>query len=190
MHPIAALAVRITIPAEAVVPLIICVAILGVLTLGGNALATFKQHHPGAARIVGYVAGVLCSALTIYWLMQIIPQIELYDPVHAGISLASPFDALIAGFIATMSVIMWGWARQRWLALAFGLGVGVALFIKPFVFAMRDSTDGHLVVMGMDDPEHLSYFGGGLVVLVTALIVLRLASIRLSEERYARAVRR
>ena len=183
MNPIAALAVRIKLPAEAVVPLLIGIAILCVLAFGGSALATFKQQHPGAARIVGYVAGALCSALTIYRLMQIIPQTELRDPVHTGISLASPFDALIAGFIATMSVIMWGWARQRWLALVFGLGVGVELFIKPFVFALGDSYEGERYVMGMDDPEHLSYFAGGLVVLVTALLVFRIGSRQLSAQR-------
>lgn len=172
MSPVAALAkIRISVPPEAVVPLLIGVAILLVLIFAGAALKSWKERKPEAARTVGTVLGVALSAYAIYVAVTLLPNkyIDLGPPDQAPISLA---DGPILGFTAVMATIMWRFANRRWIALGFGGVIGLALVLKPFVMPLVTwFSSGSERARVISDPDTLSLLGPGVAVLITALIV-------------------
>lgn len=163
--------VRISIPPEAVLPLAIGVAALLVLLFAGAALQSWKERKPAAARTVGTVAALLLSGYAIYLAVYLLPNkyIDLGPPDQAPISLA---DGPILGFTALMATIMWGFAGQRWVALAFGGLLGVALVLKPFVMPLVTYfSSGSERARVISDPDTISILGPGIAVLITALVV-------------------
>lgn len=173
------LAVVIKIPREAMVPLLVGSGVLLVLMFFGAALAQWKANHPGPAKTVGLVLGALLSLAAAYLVIRIFPIEQEREPTPdgwGGRELFSFFDGPIAGFIAVMAVIMWGWAKQRWVALGVGGALGFALVLKPFLRPQGNTWEGQMHYRSLMDPEHLTYLGPGIVVLITTLIVVKHAA--------------
>jgi len=172
MSPLAALGVRIQIPAEAVVPLLIAVGVVLVLVFAGSALKAWKDRHPGAARIGGILMAVALLGGAGYLLGKVLIETRQNDPVYKGIVLVGFLEGPLAGFFGSISAILWRFASQRWIALATGLGIGVALFMKPLAWPlMYESYDGHMRQWGLLDPEHLAFLGPGIVAVIVGLVV-------------------
>ncbi len=162
--------IRISIPPEAVLPLAIGIGALLVLLFAGAALQSWKERKPAAARTVGTIAAVLMSGYAIYLAVFLLPNkyIDLGPADQAPISLA---DGPILGFTAVMATIMWRFASQRWVALAFGGVLGVALVLKPFVMPLvTHFSSGSERARVISDPDTISILGPGLAVLVAALV--------------------
>jgi hypothetical protein len=173
MNPLVSLA-RIKIPAEAVVPLLIGTAALFVLIFAGGALASWKEKNPGSARTFGMVMAVVLTGISIYFLTRCLTN--QIDPNNEGTGQLQFLDPPIAGFTAACACAFWRMGDQAKVALGLGLAIGIAMFIKPWVWPVTVSYfDGtyHKAVShtrGMLDPEHLEFLGSGFVVIVTALV--------------------
>ena len=171
MEPVAVLAkIRISIPAEAVVPLAIGMAVLLVLVTSGAALASWKQKSPAKARMAGTICAVLLSGFAIYLAARLMPNkyIDLGPPDQPPISLA---DGPILGFTTIMATLMWRFADQRKVALGFGGVIGVALMLKPFVMPFVTwFSSGSERARVISDPDTLSILGPGVACVIAALI--------------------
>ncbi len=172
MNPLAGLGVRIQIPAEAVVPLLVACAVVLVLVFAGSGLQAWKAKHPKSATIVGAIVAVGLTGVAGYFLGKVLTETLQRHPVHEGIVLVGFFEGPIIGFCGAVAAIMWRFANQRWLAVVTGLGLGAALIAKPLVWPLAaKGGDGTLYDWDMMDPEHLSFFGPGIVVIIVALVV-------------------
>ena len=171
MNPVTVLAkIKIEVPPEAIVPLLIGMAILLVLIFAGAALQDWKERKPKAARTVGTIFAVLLSGYALYVFVTIMPNkyIDLGPPDQPPISLA---DGPILGFTAVIATLMWRFANQRWIALGFGGVIGVALILKPFVMPFVTwFSSGSERARVISDPDTLSLLGPGVAVLIAALI--------------------
>lgn len=171
MTPHALLAkIRISIPPEAVVPLLIGVAILLVLLFAGAKLADWKAKSPRVATMVFLIGAIALSGFVLYKAAMVLPEkyIDLGPPGHPPISLA---DGPVMGFVAIIATVLWRSANQRWIALGFGAGIGVALIAKPFVIPMvLHFSSGSERTPAITDPDTLSILGPGIAVLIAALI--------------------
>ena len=173
MNPLAALA-RIKIPAEAVVPLLIGTGALLVLVFAGSALATWKEKNPSSARTFGLVMAVVLTGLSIFFLSRCLTN--QMDPNNEGTGQLQFLDPPIAGFLAACACAFWRMGDQAKIALGLGLAIGIAMFVKPWVWPVISSYYStyehaqHTRSRGMLDPEHLEFLGSGFVVIVTALV--------------------
>ena len=172
--PIASLAVHIKIPPEAVVPLLIGTGALLVLMFAGSALASWKAKNPSAARTFGLVTAVIMTGLSIYFLTRCLTNQS--DPNNEGSGQLQFLDPPLAGFMAACACAFWRMGDQAKVALGLGLAIGLAMFVKPWVWPVIVSYYSeyehgvHTHQRGMLDPEHLEFLGSGFVVIVTALI--------------------
>lgn len=169
----AALGVRIKLPPEALIPLLIGTAALLILVFAGGALQRWKQRDPGPASMFGLVVASLCAIGAIYFLVKCVPN--QIDPNSDGSGQMNLFDAPIGGFLAALACAFFRMGGKPKIALGFGLAVGVVMLAKPFLLPVivTYSESGHGLVSrsrGMLDPEHLEFIGAGIVVLVTGLI--------------------
>lgn len=172
MDPLATLGVRIPIPAEAVVPLLIAVGVILVLLFAGSGLQTWKAKHPKGARIGGAIFAIALMAGSIYFLSKTLIETNQRDPVYKGIVLVGFIEGPLAGGFGAIAAVLWGFANQRWIALATGVGIGAALIAKPLVWPlMHESYNGDMHQWGLMDPEHLSFTGPGIVCLIVGLAV-------------------
>jgi hypothetical protein len=169
MIPLTSLGVRIALPAEAFIPLMIACAVILVLVFAGSGLKTWKQNHPRGARFGGAIFALVLMAGSIYFLSKTLTQTNQYDLVYKGVRLVGFIEGPLAGGFGAIAAILWGFANQRWLALATGLGIGAALIAKPLVWPLM--YESHQ--WGLMDPEHLSFIGPGVVCLITGLVVAR-----------------
>jgi hypothetical protein len=171
MDPLNVLAkIKIEVPPEAVVPLLIGVATLLVLIFAGAALQSWKERKPKQARTVGLVFAALLSIYAIYVAVTIMPNkyIDLGPPDQPPISLA---DGPILGFTTIMATLMWRFADQRKIALGFGGVIGVALILKPFVMPFVTwFSSGSERARVISDPDTLSILGPGVACVIAALI--------------------
>lgn len=174
MSPALSLAVRVKIPAEAVVPLLVGTVALLVLLFAGSALASWKERNPSQARTFGLVVGVMMTCVSLYFLSRCLWNQS--DPNNEGTGQLQFLDPPIAGFMAACACAFWRMGDQPKVALGLGLAIGLAMFVKPWVWPVIRSYYSeyehaqHTRSRGMLDPEHLEFLGSGLVVLVTGLV--------------------
>lgn len=173
----AVLGVRIPIPAEAFVPLMIGLGALLVLIFAGSALKDWAVRSPGPANKFGLVVGSLCAAGAIYFLVKSIPN--QMDPNSEGTGQLNHFDPPIGAFMTVLACAFYRMGGKPKISLWIGLVVGAAMLIKPFVLPVivtyRDSYGGSSTGIvsrsrGMLDPEHLEFIGSGIVLLITAVL--------------------
>lgn len=173
----AVLAVRIKIPPEAVIPLLIGSAALLVLMFAGGALKAWKERSPGPASTFGLVVGALCAAGALYFLAKSIPN--QIDPNSDGTGQMSHLDPPIGAFMAALACAFFRLGGRPKISLGLGLVVGIAMLVKPFVlpvivtYANHSSGSGGGIVSharGMLDPEHLEFLASGIVLIVVALV--------------------
>jgi hypothetical protein len=174
MNPLVVLAkIRISVPPEAVVPLLIGIGVLLVLVFAGAALANWKAKHPALAAKVGLIIALVLSAYVVYMGALLMPNryIDLGPPGHPPISLA---DGPIMGFLGVIATVLWRFANQRWIALGFGVIAGAALVLKPFVLpvVLHFSSDSQRAP-GLADPDTLSLIGPGIAMLIAGLVAGR-----------------
>lgn len=165
--------VHISIPPEAVLPLVIGVVALLVLLFAGASLAEWKAKKPKAAATVGLVLAAGLSVFVIYKFAFLMPNkyIDLGPPDQPPISLA---DGPILGFTGVMATLFWRFANQRWIALGFGGLIGLALIAKPFVMPFVTWFDyGSERARVLSDPDTLSILGPGIAMVVAALMAAR-----------------
>lgn len=169
------LGVRIKIPPEAVVPLLIGIAALVTLLFFGSKLAEWKQRSPAAASKFGVVAAVLFTGVAIFFLIRCLANQS--DPNNEGTGQLSFIDPPVAGFMAALATAFWRMGNQRALTFITGLGIGGLMLAKPFIWpVIRVWSAGELGRSAgsrprdLIDPEHLVFLGAGVVVIVTALI--------------------
>ncbi len=173
----AALGVRIKLPPEALVPLLVGTAALLILMFAGSALASWKQRAPKAASMFGLVVASLCAVGAIYFLVKSVPN--QIDPNSEGTGQMSLFDAPIGAFMAALACAFFRMGGKHKIALGFGLVVGIVLIAKPFILPVIVTYADHYggtasgIVSrsrGLLDPEHAEFVVGGVVVLITGLI--------------------
>ncbi len=171
----AVLGVRIKLPPEAIVPLLVGTAALLILVFAGSALRSWKERNPGPASMFGLVVASLCAIGAIYFLVKCVPN--QMDPNSEGTGQMSLFDAPIGGFMAALACAFFRMGGKPKLALGFGLVVGAVMIAKPFIFPVivtyTESYGGRGTVSrsrGMLDPEHIEFVAAGIVVLITGLI--------------------
>ena len=170
------LGVRIQVPPEAVVPILVGSIALAILIFAGSALAAWKQRNPAAARTFGMAVGSVCAVIAIYFLAKcLLIQIDPNSDVP-GDKLQF-FDPPIAGFMAALAAVFWRMGDQPKVSLAIGAIVGGLMIAKPFVWPVivtyTESYGDHQVYSrqrDLIDPEHAEFLGSGIVVLVTGLI--------------------
>jgi hypothetical protein len=165
------LAVVIKIPAEAVVPLLIGTAALLVLLFAGSALASWKAKSPGAASKFGLVVAILLTGASIYFLARGLTNQS--DPNNEGTGQINFTDAPIAGFLGAVSAAFWRMANLQIGSAIVGVGIGGLMLVKPFVWPVIVTYDGHSRQRGMMDPEHIMFLGPAIVVIVVALVAWR-----------------
>lgn len=170
MSELGVVAVKIPIPAEAVVPILIGIVALLVLIFAGGALATWKDKNPAVATKVGMAIALACTGYAIYTLARVVPETDMNDRIHNGIQNVGFLDGPIAGFLGIIGAILWRYANQRWIALGSGGLIAIALLIKPLVFPLRHWYKDSAHVWGLIDPEHLSFLGPGVAVAIAALV--------------------
>jgi hypothetical protein len=172
MNPLAALGVRIPIPAEAVVPLLIACGVLLVLGFASSGLQSWKVKHSRSATIVGILLAVGLTGVAGYFLGKVLMETSQRHPIYDGIVLVGFIEGPIIGICGAVATIMWRFANQRWIALVTGLGIGALLIAKPLVWPLwAKGYDGSHHEWGLMDPEHLSFLGPGIVVVIVALVV-------------------
>lgn len=165
------LGVRIKIPPEAVIPLAIGVAALLVLVVFGTKLAAWKARAPDAAARFGLVAAGLLTAAAVFFLLRCVANQSDPNNEMPGVENISFTDAPIAGFLGALATAFWRYANQRFVTLLIGLGVAAAMIAKPFVWpVLRIWETGESYPRGMSDPEHLMFWGPGVVVAIVTLI--------------------
>lgn len=172
----AVLGVRIKIPAEAVVPLLVGTAALLVLVFAGGALKSWRERSPGPASKFGLVVGSLCTVGAIYFLAKSIPN--QIDPNSDGTGQLNHLDPPIGAFMAVLACAFFRMGGKPKISLVLGLAVGIAMLVKPFLlpvivtYADHYGGTGKLISRsrGMMDPEHLEFVGSAIVLIVTALI--------------------
>lgn len=171
----AALGVRIKLPPEALVPLLVGTAALLILVFAGSALASWKQRAPRSASTFGLVVASMCAVGAIYFLVKSVPN--TMDPNSEGTGQMSLFDAPIGAFMAALACGFFRMGGKHKISLGFGLLVGVVLIAKPFILPVivtyTESYGGRGTVShsrGLLDPEHAEFVVGGVVVLITGLI--------------------
>ena len=175
MSPVECLGVRINVPPEAVVPILIGSVALAILIFAGSALARWKERNPAAAKMFGMIVGSVCMAVSIYFLAKCL--LNQIDPNNEGTGQLEFFDPPLAGFMAALAAAFWRMGGRPIVSLAIGLVVGVLMIAKPFVWPVivtwTESYGNRGTVTharGMLDPEHAEFIGSGIVVLVTGLI--------------------
>jgi hypothetical protein len=167
------LAVTIKIPPEAVIPLLlVCVGII-ILIAFGTALASWRAKNPQTAALVGTVVAGLLTAYALYALVTIVPATYI-DRGAPGQRTLGFLDGPIAGIAALFGTIFWRYGGKRWIALGAGLAFGLVLFAKPFLLPLHSyseySGEVHTRAWDFMDPEHLSFHGPGVAVMITALV--------------------
>jgi hypothetical protein len=161
--------VRIPIPAEAIVPLLIGIAALLVLLFAGASLKAWKEKNPGVATKVGMVLALACTGFALYTVIKVFPEIDMRSRTLPVVQHVEFFDGPTAGFLALIGAILWSFANQKWIGVATGSAIGLALLLKPFVFPLRRSVGDR--TWGLIDPEHLAFLGPGLAVAIVVVIV-------------------
>lgn len=169
MSPIDVLAVHIKVPPEAVVPILVGSAALFILLFAGASLQSWKQKHPDTASKVGMVIAIALTGYALYVGATIIPA-KYIDHGAPGETTIGFLDGPIMGFCALIGALFWRFANQRWIALGVGLGIGLAMFAKPFILPLHGWYDGHEHPWHFFDPEHLSFHGPGVAVIIAGLI--------------------
>jgi len=173
---VVALAVRIKIPPEAMIPLLIGVGALLVLVFAGGALKSWKDRSPGPASKFGLVVGSLCTVGAIYFLAKSIPN--QIDPNSDGTGQLNHLDPPIGAFMTVLACSFFRMGGKPKISFGLGMLVGVAMLVKPFIlpvivtYAERSGAGSALVSRSRTflDPEHLEFIASGVVVIVTALI--------------------
>ncbi len=173
--PESVLGVRIQVPAEAVVPIIVGGIALAILIFAGSALAQWKERNPAAASKFGMIVGTICIGISIYFLSKCL--LNQIDPNNDGTGQLQFLDPPLAGFMAAIGALFWRMGGQPKVALGIGLVVGGLMIVKPFLWPVivtySDSYGGGGPTSrqrGMLDPEHAEFIGSGIVVLVAGLI--------------------
>ncbi|MFN0252773.1 MAG: hypothetical protein ACKV2T_38215 [Kofleriaceae bacterium] len=170
------LGVKIQVPAEAIVPIIIGCVALAILIFSGSALASWKERNPAPARIFGMVVGSICMIISIYFLSRCL--LNQIDPNSDAPGAKLEFlDPPLAAFMAAIGALFWRMGDQPKVALGIGIVVGGIMIAKPFIWpvivAYSESYGDRGTYSrerGMLDPEHAEFIGSGIVVLVTGLI--------------------
>ncbi|GEM_PF-4365180 len=175
MSVVETLGVRIQVPPEAVVPIIVGGIALAVLIFAGSAFAGWKERNPSAATKFGMVIGTICIGISIYFLSKCLAN--QIDPNNEGTGQLQFLDPPLAGFMAAIGACFWRMGDQPKVALGIGIVIGGLMIAKPFIWPViatwtesygNRGTVSH--ARGMLDPEHLEFIGSGIVVLVTGLV--------------------
>ena len=160
--------VVIRIPPEAVIPLAIGLAALVTLLFFGTKLAEWKARSPVAAARFGLIAAVLLTAAAMYFLVRCVTnQVDPNNDMPGNINFT---DAPIAGFLAAVGTAMWRMANQRAVTLIVGLGIGGLMIAKSFIWPVISIGPTWNHPRDMIDPEHIMFWGPGVVVVIVALV--------------------
>lgn len=169
------LAVRIQVPPEAVVPILVGSIALAILIFAGSALARWTERNPAAARMFGMITGTICLAISVFFLSRCL--MNQIDPNNEGTGQLQFLDPPIAGFMAALAAAFWRMAGQPKVSLGIGVIIGGLMIAKPWIWPVivtwTESYGDHRTVTharGLLDPEHAEFVGSGIVVLVTGLI--------------------
>jgi hypothetical protein len=169
MPALSGLAVVIKVPPEAVVPLLVGSAALLVLLFAGAALKDWKAKNPALAAKVGMVIAVALTGYALYLGARIVPA-KYIDHGAPGETTIGFLDGPMMGFSALIGTLFWRFANQPKVALATGLIIGLVMFVKPFILPLHGWYEGHEHPWHFFDPEHLSFHGPGLAVIIAGLI--------------------
>ena len=162
------LGVRIQIPPEAIIPILLGSAALVILVFFGARLAEWKQRSPDAASRFGMIVAVLMTGTAVFFLARgLTNQI---DPNNEGTGQISFTDSPIAGGLAALAAVFWRMANLRLVSVIVGLGIGILMMIKPSVWPVIRITEYGQGARGLNDPEHLMFLGPGLFVIIVALV--------------------
>ena len=165
----AIIGIRIKIPPEAVVPLLIGLVALLILMFAGAKLADWKTSSPQSAARFGFGAAALFTAVAVYFLVRVLTNQS--DPNNEGTGQINFTDAPVAGFMASLAAIFWRYANLRALSAAVGFGLGALMMAKPFVWpVIRVYEQGGSRARDLIDPEHIMFLGPGLVVVIATLV--------------------
>lgn len=166
MEPV--VGVIIKIPPEAVIPLAIGVAALVMLLFFGSKLAEWKARSPGAASQFALIAATVLTAAALYFLLRCVTnQNDPNNDLPGNINFT---DAPIAGFLAAIGTAFWRMADQRAVTLVAGLGIGAVMIAKSFIWPVISIGPTWNKSRDLIDPEHIMFWGPGVVVVVVALI--------------------
>jgi hypothetical protein len=170
------LGVKITVPAEAVVPIIIGSIALAILIFSGSALASWKERNPAAAKMFGMIVGSICMIVSIIFLAKCL-LVQIDPNSDAPGTKLEFFDPPLAAFMAAIGALFFRMGDQPKVALGIGLVVGGLMIAKPFIWPVivtytesYGDRGTYSRQRGMLDPEHAEFIGSGIVVLVTGLI--------------------
>jgi hypothetical protein len=164
------LGVRIKIPPEAIIPLAIGIGALVTLLFFGTKLAEWKARSPDAAARFALIAAGVLTAVAVYFLMHCLTNQN--DPNNEGTGQINFTDAPLAGFMACLAVAFWRMANQRVVAALIGLGIASLMIAKFFVWPVGHTHEGHFWPRGGTDPEHLMFWGPGVVLVIVTLIAV------------------
>lgn len=177
MNPISALGIRIPVPSGAVVPLLAVVGIVIALAFASSAMRAIKAieaTYPRGTRATAIVVALALVSGALYLLAKVLTETLQYDPIYTGVLRVGFLEGPVIGGLAAIATMLWRFANQRWLALATGVGIGAALILKPFAWALTHKDyRGGMATWGLTDPEHLVFLIPGLVAVITALAVVR-----------------
>lgn len=107
-----AVVLGIKIPAEAVIPLLVVVAVVLVLVFAGSGLLTWKAKHPQSARIAGIVFAVGLTGVAGYILGKVLTETLQRHPVYNGIIQVGFIEGPIVGFCGS------AFTRRAWRSAA------------------------------------------------------------------------
>ena len=165
------LGVRIPIPAEAVVPLLIGVVALLILVFAGSALADWKAKSPGAASKFGLGVGAILTVCALYFLFRCLTN--QVDPNNEGGGNINFTDAPTAGGMLALAAAFWRMGGQRYIALGVGIGFGALMMAKPFIWPVITTYSSPHTSWShprdMLDPEHLMFLGPGLLAIFVGM---------------------
>ena len=168
MDPLTTLA-KIQVPPELVVPVLIGCGVLIVLLFSGAALTDWKAKHPSTASKVGLVVAVLLTGYALYTGVTILPAKYISRGAPGELTIGF-LDGPIMGTCGLLGALFWRFANQRWIALGVGLGIGIAMFVKPFIMPLYGWYDYKEHAWSFMDPEHLSFHGPGVAVMIAGLV--------------------
>lgn len=169
-------ALKIYLPPQAIVPLVIAAIALVVVAFAHDALAAWRRRNPRAARAFGIAVAVLGTAAAVYLAVLVVPTDEANDRIHDGKQLVSLLDILLAAVTGAIAAMMWRYAGSRQLGTLVGGAVAVALITKPWLFPLVEYRNGTAETIPPTTHIHLLFLICGLAL---AIVTSRVAFKRL-----------
>lgn len=162
------LAVRIPVPPEAVLPILVGSAALVALLFAGAALADWKRRAARPARVGGTIVAVIVTAGVALYLARSV--FVRYDNFI--------LDAPIAAGLGVIAMLAWRFAERHTLAVALGVTWGLLLLAKPWLWPAIAPYKDPPAPYELLEIDHLVFLAGGAVELIAAFLVWTLRPYR------------